>query len=161
LETRQLEEVERTEDGHIFYPTNEGLHAKYDEPICFAGVYKLQSEYTIERIDSGRVSIIETGDNSQVEIQQVLTRLRPCDAFIKWIQGFTPKEHREMVDREWQQKHQEEREEDDRKWREERMEDDRKWRSQQERMNRIYTIVSGVVGAVTGAIIAWLLTRGG
>ena len=62
-----------------------------------------------------------------------------------------------MIDREWQQKHQEEREDmiDKR---------DKEWHAEQEKKNRKYTIVAGISGAVTGAIITAIVTwlvRGG
>ena len=118
LETRQLEEVERSEKGDVIRPCTSEGYGKYDAPICFAGMHKLQSQYAIERINSGRIHPIDRGDTSEVEILQVvLTQLRYCDRFTEWIQGLTPKEHREMEDRKWRQKHEEVREDADKKWR--------------------------------------------
>lgn len=98
----------------------------------------------------------ESGDSdtaTKQTIRSVIQNDRTCALFTEWHQGFTPKEHQEMMDRkamlEWQTK---------------REDADKKWRSGQEhylvKMAGIYAIIAGVVGAGIGAIITWLLTRG-
>ena len=50
----------------------------------------------------------------------VLQKERNCDnlgEWVKWIQGFTPKEHREMLDRQWQIETERKRRNSDRWWR--------------------------------------------
>lgn len=73
----------------------------------------------------------------------MVTNERLCESFVKWEQGFSPKEHREMMDRERRQE----------------------WESKQEhylaKMAGTFAIIAGVVGAGIGAFITWLLTRGG
>ena len=126
-DTRQLEEVQRDFSDKVVEAfmdvgtPGHGYHEitrLYDAPICFAREINLQSEYRIETITDTNRGITSGGNN----INKVLTNERECDKFTKWQQGFTPKEHREMIDREWMQKHLEEREDkkdkEDKKWRE-------------------------------------------
>lgn len=111
-ESRQLEEAERNETGNIAFPDvrrwGGGMAPKNDLPICFARNCNLQSEYGAK---------LPEKDAWEAKIRQVLIERRLCSDFTPWIQGFTPKEHREMIDRQWMQKHLEEREDADRKWR--------------------------------------------
>src|SRR6266404_7521708 len=86
-ETRVLEETEkRTRDtGRV--PSDD----RHEEiPVCFAQVISIQEE--------------ARGKSDQ--ILPVLQKERECNNFAPWIQGFTPKEHKEMLDakemREWQ-----------------------------------------------------------
>ena len=62
------------------------------------------------------------------ELLDLLQRERECAEFTPWYQGFTPKEHEEMLDRqrlrEWQAK----REDEDRRWREDQRKEERRWR---------------------------------
>lgn len=66
----------------------------------------------------------------------VITQERVCDSFTEWQQGFTPKEHREIMDRrEW------------REWQERQRRDDKRWRI-------IELIVFGVIAVlVAGGFI--------
>ena len=62
-------------------------------PICFARAYDLVSE-------------IQAAPNSGLITQEAIleTTQKPrdaCSEFIRWNQGFTPKEHREMLDRKY------------------------------------------------------------
>jgi len=68
----------------------------------------------------------------------VFQKERDCAAFRKWQRGFTPKEHREMMDREeW------------RKWQEKQRRDDFKW--------RIFELVVLVIGAGLFTLLgAWI-----
>jgi hypothetical protein len=98
--TRQLNEVERNDNGHInFVWYGHGLRGYaegnpiYDNPICFARAATLWDEYRLEPMDPG------IDNNEQNRIRHVLENERDCKSFTKWLQGFTPKEHREMIDR--------------------------------------------------------------
>ena len=66
---------------------------------------------------------------------------RECTFFTKWQQGFTPKEHREMIDRQAMLK-----------WQTEREDIDKKWQIQQRWfmvvVAGIFTIIGGVIGAI-------------
>jgi len=111
-ETRLLEEVEENYRNNgvspnttVGYKHGIGIPV-YDEPICFMRACDLKAEYGEKRPPSMTKDLLST-----------LRKDRECNSFAKWQQGFTPKEHREMVDREniieWQ--HRERR--SDIKWR--------------------------------------------
>ena len=51
-----------------------------------------------------------------LEVLSVIGRDRNCISFTKWQQGASPKEHREMIDREKLLEFQENRRRNDRKW---------------------------------------------
>ena len=64
----------------------------FQEPLCFAGAYDLKNEFAEEQM--GTVT----------RAWSVISRERDCQQHTEWIQGFTPKEHREMLDRRWERK---------------------------------------------------------
>lgn len=120
-------------------------------PICFVNCFNIKEEIEVLR----KAAHDEWTQNSigewiqphwEIYVKQVLNTERVCESFRDWQQGFTPKEHREMMDREKMQK-----------WQMEREEADRKWRSKEQWQ---LVIVAGIF-TLLGAIIAWLLTRGG
>jgi hypothetical protein len=79
-----------------------------------------------------------------------------CSVFASHRRGFSPKEHREMVDRERQQSWQARREDDDRQWREKQAEAEHAWRKEDRRGELIWRIVQVVVFGVMGASVAIL-----
>ena len=93
------------------------------EPICFARAFRLDDE----------VQRDQQGNRTAESILEVVGTDRTCAEFCKSHQGFTPKEHREMIDREQLLRWQEGREQIDRVWREEQRRQDLEWREQQER----------------------------
>ena len=66
----------------------------FQKPLCFAGVYDLSSEFDKET----------KGQNNTVSTLKVITKDRDCTRCTDWHQGFTPKEHWEMLDRQWERK---------------------------------------------------------
>ena len=107
-DTRQLEEVQRDSCGgvvEVFLQSGTSTHGYqettriYDAPVCFARKYNLWAEY--EALQYG---VHPTSPLIDPRINIVLTKTRQCNAFTKWKQGFTPKEHREMIDREWEKR---------------------------------------------------------
>lgn len=93
-------------------------------PRCFAVVFDLRAE---------QGSLLEQASVGHVDAnKRLITKGRDCGAWVKWQPGFTPREHREMIDaerlREWQAK----REDADREWRDEQRREDREWRERQE-----------------------------
>ena len=68
-------------------------------PICFAQVRDFREEIIKEKGASNLDS---------VDVIPFVSQEIYCNSFTKWKQGFTPKEHREMLDREewrdWQEK---------------------------------------------------------
>ena len=105
-------------------------------PLCFARQPYLAS--ATEKIKDKK--------NPFKEVRDVIQENNDCKEFTHWQQGFTPKEHREMIDRERMTK-----------WQTEREEADRKWRSKQQWK---LVVVAGIF-TLLGVLITWLLTRGG
>jgi len=62
------------------------------------------------------------------ELLSLLQGERECTEFTTWCQGFTPKEHQEMLDRQRLLKWQAERENEDRRWRDDQRREERRWR---------------------------------
>jgi hypothetical protein len=65
---------------------------------------------------------------SNEDLVVLLQRDRECAEFTTWHQGFTPKEHREISDRERLREWQAQREDEDRRWREDQRKEERRWR---------------------------------
>ena len=55
-------------------------------------------------------------DEERKKVYDEIQRDRECEFFTKWKQGFTPKEHREMMDRQFRMEMEEKRRKNDRKW---------------------------------------------
>ncbi len=108
-------------------------------PLCFVGSYDLRDLF---RKFAGK------DDPDYLSVVHVINEERECSGFIKWQQGFTPKEHREMMDREKILA-----------WQTEREESDRKWRAEQESKNRRFYLVAALSGAIVGALLTYLATH--
>jgi hypothetical protein len=147
-ETRNLEEVE-------FKPRQSGDIGKLGVqryvliPVCFAMVANFDEEieelrkspeYTEKRNGYGQV----TWPQWSTFVKVVLNKERECESFTRWHQGFTPKEHREMLDRQEMLK-----------WQADREDADRKWRTRQ----RWYMVIIAGIFTILGGVIA-LLARG-
>jgi hypothetical protein len=118
VHTRQLEETEqeiRDEGGSVIAWNTGKTVAKFEPPICFMR----STDYKV-------IPFQLHVDNNVVKAE--IQRERSCEHFTPWIQGFTPKEHREMIDREAWRTWREDREEADRVWQQKRDERDWKWR---------------------------------
>jgi hypothetical protein len=104
IDTRQLEEAERDESGNMVFPRVRRqawggiLFPKHDAPICFARNSYLQSKYEAKPPQFNLLPAWEA------KVRQLLIEEHPCSDFTDWIQGFIPKEHREMIDKKWQRK---------------------------------------------------------
>jgi hypothetical protein len=51
----------------------------------------------------------ELNGETTEELKRVIQHERDCKKFTPWKQGFTPKEHHEMIDRQWEQERQDRR----------------------------------------------------
>jgi hypothetical protein len=161
LVSGELVEVERDENGNI----NEGKYfgsPRYDLPICFARETKLQPQYKTELIIDDPIH-----KKLKSNVNNVLAQPRLCNSFTKWQMGFTPKEHREMLDEQWRLSFQAKREDEDRKWREEQRKSDLEWRVEQEkkatRSHRWDLIFTGGIATFlicVATIVAAFITRG-
>ncbi len=77
---------------------------------------------------------------TDLQITNTVQESRDCDAHYPWVQGFTPKEHREMMAEEHLQAMIERRERDDRQWREEQAQRDQGWRQKQALQNHRWRV---------------------
>lgn len=148
-ESRELAEVEwaTRETGSV--PTK-GPYSLYERtPLCFERAFPLQEE--------------AKGDSPD-EVVRVFQSDRECPSFTPWQQGFTPKEHREMLDRREMRDWQERREREDRDWRERQEERQRQWQVAQARARlRWDIIIFGIVvtlAIMAATIIAAFIERG-
>lgn len=163
ITTRELEEAEDTFREKGIPPNiidDDGrLRPKHEQlPLCFAQRYNLRDEF---KEFAGKDSA------DYLSVFNVLNEERECEAFRKWQQGFTPKEHMEMQREERRMNFQAEREDADRKWREEQRREDLRWREEQEekaeKRHRWDLIILGVVATLIiciATIVAAYIERG-
>jgi hypothetical protein len=115
LYTRQLEEVEKEYRDNGASPTKpfpdgvemmsiNGIRNVYGLPVCFARAFPLDLE------------IVASASSKDNGILTVINRERQCPYFVKWQQGFTPKEHQEMLDRQRKLEQEDKRRTSDRIW---------------------------------------------
>jgi len=133
IETRYLEETEqeiRQEGCPILMVDTVKIGSKFEPPICF-----MRSQ------DYRAVPFGQIYDHKPVKFE--IQRERICEYFTPWQQGFTPKEHREMLDREKMLK-----------WQADREDADRKWRSKQAWKFVIIAGIFTILGAIIGAILS-------
>jgi len=112
------------------------------DPLCFIRAWNLSSEFKAEG----------TGTSAE-KCLRILGKERECSSFIEWQQGFTPKEHREMMNRERMLKWQAEREDKDKEWQ----------KSHNRQMVILGAIIGGFFGLITtglGIGLTYLLTHG-
>ena len=145
--TRNLEEVEKEfrRSGNSPYTIlggkEIGYHTHKEYPICFVQKYNL--------LDSFK----KTSGQESTKFLLIINKERECELFREWQQGFAPKEHREMLDRENMLKWQVEREESDKKWREQQ----EKRRSKEEWRRYIFLAVFTIVSVIIGVILGYLI----
>ena len=113
-------------------------------PLCFAKCFDLRSETK---------STFVSGKDEKGCVVEVISKERECVPFTKWQLGFTPKEHREMLDREKLLEWQASREDADRQFRVQMMNDDRKWQAKQQVSLILIAGIFTMIGAVIGALI--------
>ncbi len=117
LETRALEEVEleSRQNGSLKKSRYHYL------PVCFTLVgnfveaYKKLCELPEYTLKLNSMHGVE-GPKTKDVVKAILSENRECPSFIDWHQGSTPKEHQEMIDRNFMIKIEEKRRENDRKW---------------------------------------------
>ena len=100
-------------------------------PTCFARAVNLQKRTmlltTAELPEKDR-----RGGSIVSEVKYVLNQWQhSCAEFTPWVHGFTPKEHREMIDREFLLKREDARDKADHDWRDKQAEAERVWRTNQ------------------------------
>jgi hypothetical protein len=114
-------------------PFGNEFRQKYTQfPICFAMI-DLREELDKER---------HNGNDDKGCTLNVMHQDRNCGEFTKWRQGLNPKEHREMLDRQWMLKFQDDQRKEDRKW--------------QVRQQINLAVIAGIfiiLGAIIGAVL--------
>lgn len=63
-----------------------GDNSHKSNPVCFRLEYNLWDEAKTQNV------------------LDVINRERPCKSYVEWQQGYSPKEHGEMIDRKWEKK---------------------------------------------------------
>ena len=112
VQTRRLEETEleiRKEGALSIAWNTEKPFTKYEPPICF-----MQSP-DFKALPYSTESIYQR-DKQSKEVYDEIQRDRECKFFTEWRQGFTPKEHQEMLDRELMMKRDEARRKEEKRW---------------------------------------------
>jgi hypothetical protein len=136
-------------------------------PVCFVMAIPISEEMDgIEGTDSRSIR----------RFTEIVSKDRPCDKSVRWHQGFSPKEHRQMQFEEAMLRIQEERRDRDLRWQEEQRTrdqahedriraDERAWQESQRRKDRREARIStwtsagfGVLAALLGAVVGSLLT---
>jgi hypothetical protein len=119
-ETRELDEAEEAfrRDGKVIEVTRAYASKVWDKssflheqvlshniheelPLCFAGEVDLRQGFKV--LDT-KYKSINTPRVNEATVQEIVVKERECKAFTKWQQGFTPKEHKEMIDKEQERK---------------------------------------------------------
>lgn len=140
VETPQVtrEKGELNRDGY------EGTHER--QPVCFVMAFSLKGEI---KPDSGHAQ----------EFKRIITADRDCTSWVQWQEGYTPKEHKEMVDqkalREWQQEQR----------RKDQARDDalraemRNWQERQALRQWGLSVVTALLSASVGAMLGYYLKK--
>jgi hypothetical protein len=121
----------------------------FETPLCFVNECNIWAELNPV-----------SWENAMAMVQKE----RECKAFVPWQQGYTPKEHKEMMDRKAMLEWQTNRDEAYRKERDERYRVDREWREAQSKINRewrfrefvvaVVALIVVVLASVIGALIS-------
>ena len=131
-----------------------GIVVTEGRPLCFAMVPALREE--AKSVAADRQKVLE-----------VIRRDRDCQAFTAWQQGFSPKEHRQMLEterlREWQRKV----EQEDRAYRDEQRQKDVEYRDRQEALSRraihvqmwLLGLIVPVIQILTAIVTAWIQAK--
>lgn len=122
-----------------------------DIPICFARAADLDSETKLDKTNQSSI-----GQHSEGAVLRAITKERECAHFTTWYQGFTPKEHREMLDRDNMLIWQRDREESDRVFQAREAAENRKWR-----FREFLVAVIGVAVVVGVSLTAAFIERAG
>ena len=133
-------------------------------PVCIRGAASLDKEMAGATPDA---------------FVQVVSKDRECDKFYTWHEGYSPKEHLDMVaqetllkmqadqreaDKRWQaeqrerdQRREDERREKDRKQEEERHKSDRQWQVRLIIAGGLFGVICGIIGFVANHLVGKLL----
>ena len=96
--------------------------------------------------------------------RDALNAERECADFTPWRQGFSPKEHQEMLDRQWMLDFQTRREDADRTWRQECDDRNREWQENQAAIadkRHTQSLWIAMIAAAIGAVATLLAVKVG
>ena len=151
FQTRSLDEVEKAfrDSGEPklirslqAQAHNWGADIPKDEPypICFKSKYDLIAE------------VQAMGGHIPSDVRSIIQLERDCDSFVEWRQGFTPKEHQDMQDREDMLKREYTNDEADKRWREGREDIAQEFQKKEGERNRRSQLLAGIIGAIIGIL---------
>jgi hypothetical protein len=156
-----LEEVDCEERQHgKLHAENIGSTSYFGfipSPVCFVMAFDLPDE--IQQTYNQATSEQEKNESTK----KVIDRPRECKSFCRWQQGFSPKEHKEMMDSanimKWQEdehlrrmKEEERRRKEDLEWRATQEEKTEARWNKEHRLQRHQLLVVGIVGTIILAI---------
>lgn len=99
-------------------------HIHEEIPLCFVQATSLREQCG--------------GKDDKNTVLEVITSPRKCEQFIKWVQGFSPKEHVEMEMLRKERERVESATMADRRWRDDQAEKDRLWREQHAQREHVW-----------------------
>jgi hypothetical protein len=157
-QTRMLVEV----DGTIRHRATHGgslvefVEAYELDPVCFVQAFDLPTE----------------GEGHSWPIAKILPKPRDCPKFVLWKQGFSPKEHQQMIDSLELINRQNDQRERDRQWEERREDAMRRWEEKRDqeaayrdklarRSSLIGNIVNAIIAGGLGLLAVYIASRSG
>ncbi|GEM_PF-2127383 len=143
-------------DNRALYPNPQGAIEDV-LPICFLAEKHLGE--ALEAFDDGRKLVNQLRNHGQVtdraywlvQMDSAIQKEHSCPSFVPYRIGFSPKEHREMLDRQWMLEREERRDRDAREWQERESSTNRKW--------RFWEFVVAVIALIV-IVIAAFIERG-
>ena len=105
----------------------------------------------------------KTNNFPKDEFLRVINEDRECDCFTEWQQGYSPREHAEMMMNEATLKIQRDESEADRNWRERQARRDHQWRRSEAKWRQRELLVMGVIVtlvSVAAQIVSAFIERG-
>jgi hypothetical protein len=84
-------------------------------PTCFTRAFNLEKEVETLHFEMQKT---DKAASYTIAVRNVIAQDRTCEKWVKWKRGFTPKEHQEMLDREWEIKRQDTKDKEIRDWQE-------------------------------------------
>ena len=114
-------------------PIKRPIYHYEGEPICFVQAYPLRDE--VEFVEDAVKAQLNQAVLPEKVRDIIIGTERNCGAngtWTRWQQGFTPKEHREMLDRQRLQEFQTKREDDWQRFQAQMVLDEKNWKKEQE-----------------------------
>jgi hypothetical protein len=132
-------------------------------PVCFVRAADLLAEI--------RKSAESSPEPRSQQVLHVINKQRECLKSEPWNQGFSPREHQQMVNDRLLQEEISQRRKDDLAWQAEQREkdkvsqkeqkdDERRWQQKQKRGDRVWGIILLAVGSLLTLLLQWLTKAG-